>query len=219
MPKTIVYIADNQYLAFVSLSSLLRTFYGVDVVVEQAISREILEFKIAKASPTLVVVDYANFDLGGVSDISAIQKLVPRATILVVSDEREVKQIKAVVKTGIAHYVLKSGGEDDFENVFKAIEHGRKYISGEVYDILLQKEKRSYKSFENQNLSNGEIEIVRYIANGKTTKEIAEIKHLSFHTINTHRKNIFRKLNITNSAELVRFAINTGLISEIEYYI
>ena len=141
MPTKIVYIADNQYLTFVGLKALLHSFYGADAMVEQAISRDILEYKIGKATPSLVVVDYDNFDLGGAADISAIQKLAPRAAILVVSDENDPKLIKEVIKTGIAHYVLKSGGEDDFANVLKAIEHGRKYISGEVYDILLQNEK------------------------------------------------------------------------------
>ncbi|HEX3007444.1 MAG TPA: LuxR C-terminal-related transcriptional regulator, partial [Bacteroidales bacterium] len=54
---------------------------------------------------------------------------------------------------------------------------------------------------------------------GKTTKEIANLKHLSFHTVNTHRKNIFRKLNINTSFELVKYVMNAGLSTDIEYHI
>lgn len=219
MDPKVIYIADNQYLSYLGLSSLVRAFLGADAVVKQAYSKTILEFMISKEMPSLLIVDYMTFDGGGVLDIYAIQKLAPRINILVVSDCRENKQIKAVLKAGIMYYILKSSSEDEFDSVFKSIRNNRKFISGEVYDILLQKENRSYNVIENQKLSNGEVEIVRFIADGKTTKEIAEIKHLSFHTINTHRKNIFRKLSITNSSELIRYAINTGLVDNIEYYI
>jgi len=60
---------------------------------------------------------------------------------------------------------------------------------------------------------------VKLIAEGLTTKEIANRKHLSFHTVNTHRKNIFRKLNVSNTSELIMFAIKSGWIENIEYYI
>ena len=219
MESSVIYVADNQYLAFLGLSSVFRSFYGPDVVIEQITSYEILEYKIAKAQPFLIAVDYLNFDFGSVCDIHEINKIAPLANILVVSDNKDSKQIKEVLKSGISHYIFKSGTEDDFYNALRAIQNKRKYICSELYDILLQKERKTYDPTENMKLSNSETEIVKLISNGKTTKEIAEIKQLSFHTINTHRKNIFRKLNINNSSELVKYAMNSGLINDIEYYI
>ena len=68
-------------------------------------------------------------------------------------------------------------------------------------------------------LTTSEIEIVRLITGGMTTKEIAEKKCISFHTVNTHRKNIFRKLNVSNASELIIRAIKSGWIDNIEYFI
>ncbi len=219
MEPLVIYIADNQYLSFLGLSSLFRSFYGPDTVVEQIISKEILEFKISQAVPSIIAIDYLNFDKCGVFDIYAVQKIVPTATLFVVSENQDSKQIKEVIKAGVSHYLFKSSAEDDFFNALRAIQNKRKYIGGDIYDILLQKEKKSYDISDNHKLSPSEVEIVKLIANGNTTKEIADIKNLSFHTINTHRKNIFRKLNICNASELVKYAINTGLMNDIDYYI
>jgi len=72
---------------------------------------------------------------------------------------------------------------------------------------------------ETGQLTNSEIEIVRMIAQGLTTKEIAVKKFLSFHTIMTHRKNILRKVGVSNASELIMYAIKTGIIDTIEYHI
>ena len=76
-----------------------------------------------------------------------------------------------------------------------------------------------YALEEPKNLTASEIEIVKLIADGKTTKEIAAHKSISIHTVNTHRKNIFRKLGVTNVSELIIQAIKAGWINNIEYFI
>lgn len=219
MENNVIYIADNQYLTYLGLSTLFRQFFGSETIIEQVNSLEVFEYKANKLTPTIVVVDHLNFDFNGPCDYKEIFKIAASATILVISDDPDYRHIKDVLKSGVFHYILKSGAEDDFHNVLKAIQNKRKYISSELYEVLLQKEKKSYYPSENHKLSNSEIEIVKLISNGKTTKEIAEIKQLSFHTINSHRKNIFRKLNINNASELVRYAANSGLLNDIEYYI
>jgi DNA-binding NarL/FixJ family response regulator len=72
---------------------------------------------------------------------------------------------------------------------------------------------------EPTHLTSSEIEIVRLISGGVTTKEIANQKNISFHTVNTHRKNIFRKMGVTNASELIIQAIKAGWIDNIEYFI
>jgi len=219
MESTVIYIADNQYLTYLGLTSVLRSFYGPEASIEQVNTKEVLEYKVRTAKPHLIAIDYSNFDFISAFDLHEIHRLAPQSNILVVSDNKDSKQIKEVLKSGINHYIFKSSAEDDFNDVLVAIEKKRKYICGDLYDILLQKDKKHYEPSENMKLSNSETEIVKLISNGKTTKEIAEIKQLSFHTINTHRKNIFKKLNINNSSELVKYAINSGIINDIDYYI
>jgi DNA-binding CsgD family transcriptional regulator len=79
--------------------------------------------------------------------------------------------------------------------------------------------EKKFSSEETGQLTASEIEIVRLVAEGLTTKEIAIRKHISFHTVATHRKNIFRKLGVTNASELLMYAIKAGIIDTIEYHI
>jgi len=219
MNQVTIYIADNKYLSYIGLEQIFRNFYGINVISELTPTLEILQFAIERKAPDIIAIDYDNLDLSSISEIATLQKLAPSTIIFVISDNNDVKQIKDILKLGISHYIFKSSPEEDFTDALKAIQNNRKFISSELYDILLQKDRNSYETSDNIKLSTSEIEIVRFIADGKTTKEIAEIKHLSFHTINTHRKNIFRKININNSSELIKYAINNGIINDIDYYI
>jgi DNA-binding NarL/FixJ family response regulator len=96
---------------------------------------------------------------------------------------------------------------------------GKKYYSDEVLDLLVNSKSERDEVAPGSGLTPAEIEITKLIASGMTTKEIAAQKHVSFHTVMSHRKNIFRKLNINNTSELIMYAIRTGLIDNIEYYI
>ena len=95
----------------------------------------------------------------------------------------------------------------------------RKFFSGEILDALLQRKTTPRQYNSNQKITLSELEIIKLITQGMTTKEIAMHKHLSFHTIITHRKNIFRKLGINNSSELMMYALKSGIIDSTEYYI
>ena len=83
--------------------------------------------------------------------------------------------------------------------------------------MLEMQDKRA--AVETGHLTPSEIEIVRLIADGLTTKEIAVRKNISFHTVMTHRKNIFRKLDVNNTSELIKYAMKANIIGDIEYYI
>jgi len=95
---------------------------------------------------------------------------------------------------------------------------GKRYHGQEVVNIMMEPGQNRRTIQENTYLTGSEIEIVRLIAEGMTTKEIASRKNVSFHTIMTHRKNIFRKLKVNNASELVMYAIRSGII-DTEYQI
>ena len=85
--------------------------------------------------------------------------------------------------------------------------------------MIIELSENKHTSTEMSGLTHSEIEIVKLIADGYSTKDIALKKHISFHTVMTHRKNIFRKLEINNVTELIRYAVRQGLIDYIEYNI
>jgi DNA-binding NarL/FixJ family response regulator len=84
---------------------------------------------------------------------------------------------------------------------------------------MMDEQKRKVSNMEQVQLTHTETEIVKMIAEGLTTKLIATTKNISFHTVMTHRKNIFKKLGVSSSSELIMYAIRSGWIDNIEYYI
>jgi DNA-binding NarL/FixJ family response regulator len=136
--------------------------------------------------------------------------------VLVLSAAISQMQIKDLNKAGIRNVSLKTDDREDLLQAVDAALKGKQHYSCNVLDILLKKNDAIDLAGP---LTKSEIDIVRQIASGLTTKEIAVKKQISFHTVMTHRKNIFRKLGISSSSELVLHAIKTGLIENIEFHI
>jgi len=208
-----VVLADTQFLtneAFHSiLTPLFHAFYTVS-------TKAGLQQYLQKETISLIITDYILFDFDSISDLEDLRKKHPTTGIVVVTNSINHIKIKELNDVGVKNIVLKT---DDREEIFHAIDaalKGKKYYSGDVLDILLNKEAL----YEDARiLTSSEIEIVRMIASGLSTKEIATKRHISFHTVMTHRKNIFRKLGVSSSPELLMYAIKAGLIDNIEYHI
>ena len=120
---------------------------------------------------------------------------------------------------GIKNIIDKNVDKEELFSAMEAALKNKKYYSENILDLLTESELNYNKATEIAHLTPTEIEIVKLIAQGLTAKEIASRKHISFHTVMSHRKNIFKKLSINNSPELIMYAIRTGLIDNIEYYI
>lgn len=218
MAEKLIYIADNQELTRAGIISFVNRFFGGEATVEIMTYREQVFSKLAR-SPYLIVIDHATFEWDSPRDYDLLRKSSPSTSVLVVSDVFTYTQAMEVLNTGVLHFIMKTSTEEDFNNAFKSIVNGKKFISSDIYDILISKDNKPNSKSIPIRLSPAEIEVARLIAEGKTTKEIANYKHLSFHTVNTHRKNIFRKLGINTSFELVKYVMNSGLSTDIEYHI
>ena len=219
MAEKLIYIADNQDLTREGIISFLTRYFNGEAIIEVILYREELFTKVKERSPFLIVIDHSNFEWNSPDDYAILKKSATDSSILVISEVLSHSQARDVINAGISHFIMKSSTEEDFFTAFKAIVNKKKFICSEIYDLLIKREASSAKTPVIVKLSPAEIEIAKLIAEGKTTKEIANHKHLSFHTVNTHRKNIFRKLGINSSYELVRYVYNSGLASDIEYYI
>ena len=139
--------------------------------------------------------------------------------VLVLTNSLTREELTNLNSIGIKNILLKSAAEDELIMAINHTLRGKKYYGQEVMEILMESGEWKKVVHENTSLTGAEIEIVKLIAEGRTTKEIAFHKHVSFHTIMTHRKNIFRKAKVNNASELVMFAIRAGIIDIIEYQI
>ncbi|TLU85764.1 MAG: response regulator transcription factor [Chlorobium sp.] len=208
-----VVVADTQFLTNTALHSLLAPIYsGFHTVTTKAGLIQHLQ----KETVSLLITDHVLFDYGPVEELGKLLKLQTGMETVILCNSITLPKIKELNDNGIRNIVLKTDDRDELFHAIDAALKGKKYYSGDVLDILLQKEGPLEDATI---LTSSEIEIVRMIAGGLSTKEIAAKKFISFHTVMTHRKNIFRKLGVSSSSELLMYAIKAGLIDNIEYHI
>jgi DNA-binding NarL/FixJ family response regulator len=220
MDQINVLLADNQSFTRQGITSILSNYLNGNLTLDYAKNRIELYEKLVTISPHILIIDFDLFDFRSISELTEIRRLSPCIGILVITDNHSANDIIKVLDCGVTNYILKSCGEQELIEAFNATINNRKYLSSQVLDILLEVKN----IIRNSKVSNGaittsEMEIVRLITQGLTTKEIAIHKKLSYHTIITHRKNIFRKLKINHSSELIIYAMQMGMSDNTEYYI
>jgi DNA-binding NarL/FixJ family response regulator len=120
--------------------------------------------------------------------------------------------VQQVVESGITGFLTKTCDKNEIIEAVQAVAAGKKMFCHKVLDIILENPVPNSQNCEPAILSVREIEIIRLIANGYTTRQIATTLYRSFHTISTHRKNIMKKLGINSTSDLLMYAMNTGLI-------
>jgi DNA-binding NarL/FixJ family response regulator len=219
MDKINIIIADNQSLTRNGIITFLKSNFNNQVAIELAKNKEELAQKMASFQPNVLIIDYVLFDFKEVGELGEIKNLSSNTGVLVITDNQVPEEIYKLLDSGINNIILKTCEEQEFMDAFQATINSKKYFCNEILELLLERKSSSKGFQEPGKLTLAEVEITKMIGQGLTTKEIAQQKHLSFHTIITHRKNIFRKLGITNTSELLMYAMRTGIIDSTEYYI
>ena len=213
-----VLIADNQFLITESLKYILHShesFNIINVVTEKSELLKALE----QDHTSLLIIDPSQIDISDASELKEIINSFHDLKVLIISNNITRKELHEFNSAGITNIILKIAGKEELFDAIDSSLKGKKYYSDEILDLLLKSDERNNSSEEPVQLTTSELEIVRLISEGLTTKEIASRKFISFHTVISHRKNIFRKLGVTSVSELIMFAIKSGWINTIEYYI
>ncbi len=215
-PKIVV--ADSQFLIVDSLIRLIKSENNY-VFCGSADNRLNLIKLLNSDKPDLLITDINLIDYDGIEDLKSILEEYKQLSILILTNQLNTSEVNKLIKSGIKNIALKTDEKQDLLNSIDMAVKKKKHFNDQILDIILEQNENRNATTESFCLTPAEIEIVKLIGNGFTTKEIAEKKHISFHTVMTHRKNIFRKLEINSISELIKFAIRKGLIDFIEYNI
>lgn len=163
-----------------------------------------------------VVLDYTLFDFTSFDELLIWQQRFQSVQWLLFSETLTNDFVRLVVASSPRFgLILKDAPLPQIRQALYDALHGEPYL----YAPLVQMANEQRQEVERAKLTKTEMEILRDIALGLTTKEIAEKRFSSFHTINTHRKNIFRKLNVNNIHEATKYALRAGMVDAAEYYI
>jgi DNA-binding NarL/FixJ family response regulator len=213
-----VLIADSQYLITESLRMILeedaRFLVGSVVMEKSELTKE-----LAKENTSLLIIDPSFIELSSFADLKEIRNSYPHLKYLVITNGLTGSEMLELNNLGIIDIILKTAGREEIFEALAATLKGKKYYSSELLDLLFEFSEKKGPGEESGQLTASEMEIVRLISEGLTTKEIASRKYISFHTVITHRKNIFRKLGVSSVSELIMYAIKSGWINIIEYHI
>jgi DNA-binding NarL/FixJ family response regulator len=181
-----IIIADTQYLVTEALKSLLENderFLSLQIVGSQF---ELLK-SLEKDSCQLLITDFALFDYDSVDDLLMIRQKFPATALLILTNSISKTEFSEFSKIGIKNILYKTADREEIFTAIDATLRGKKFYSEEILDLIMESGENKPVLEEIVQLTVSEIEIVRLIAAGKTTKEIAKDKCISFHTVNTHR--------------------------------
>ena len=210
-------LADNQELTRFALESLVsqRSEQTVFKASDKAGLVELLKVH----ENAVVLLDYTLFDFADEEQLLIVAERFALSEWILISDELTPQFLRRVVYSSHQFsIVFKDGTLRDIRDALEAVSHHNRHISQRVLETILNQQQQEQEE-QPSILTETETEIVRAIAQGKTTKEIANERYSSVHTITTHRKNIFRKLGVNTAHEVIKYALRAGLVDSSEFYI
>jgi len=216
MQKIEVLIVDDHTLVRDGIRALLALIADIKVVGEAANGREALE-KVKKLAPDVVLMDLAMPIMTGLEATRRIRKRFPRTKVLVLTQYEDKEYIIPTIEAGARGFISKAAAFSELASAIQAVYQGGSFLSPMAaaavveecqQKVAIEGEKDSY-----QHLTDREREMLKLVAEGYTAKEIADMLVISLRTVETHKTNLMKKLNIHNKADLIRFAIRKGIIT------
>ena len=210
-----ILLADDHVILREGLRKMLEEEAGFQIVGEASDGFEALK-KAGQVSPDILIVDLVMPHLNGLEVTARLKKENQHIKIIVLSMRKSEPYIMEALRNGADGYVLKSEDPQDLIDAIHSVAAGSTYLSPNVADLAVEAylaRSRQIKPNPYDTLTDREKEIFQLSAEGLSSGEIAEFLTLSVHTISTHRRNLMGKLNIKNQAELIKFAVNRGIIS------
>ncbi|MBR5394881.1 MAG: response regulator transcription factor [Bacteroidaceae bacterium] len=208
-------LADNQELTRFALEGIIKK--DETAVVYRTIDKVGLVALLKEHEASVVVLDYTLFDFQDEDQLLIIAERFSQSSWILLSDELTPQFLRRILYASHQFSVVfKDGPLSEVREAFNAVNRHTRYLSQRALETIITQQQEEEKP---DILTQTETEIVKAIAQGKTTKEIAAERFSSVHTVTTHRKNIFRKLGINTAHEAVKYALRAGLIDPSEFYI
>lgn len=215
---TKVLIADKNYLSRVGAELLISSLKGYELLPSAITDFDDLCKKINTLCPDLLILDFYSFNLSE-ADIKLLSRKRKGLKILAITEALSKSEMNNALKSGVNSYLLKECDREEIIEAIVASLNNERFLCGKIASFLtsdpeVTESKALIRTYActGLNVTDREIEIIKYIAEGLSNKQIADKLSLSTHTVNTHRKNIMNKLDVNNTAGIVMFAVKNQLM-------
>ncbi|NIT60894.1 MAG: response regulator [Aliifodinibius sp.] len=215
MAKISVLIADDHEIVRFGISTYLSSSKDIEIVGEASTGEECIQL-FQETHPDICILDIDMPDKSGIETAKEIREFEEETKILILSMHINKNILQNALEANINGYLLKNTEKADLLHGIQAIVKGQQVFSDPISDLM----KESFLSrgnqsggHENYNITDRELEILQLIVDGLTSKQIADELFISPRTVDTHRANLMKKLELNNIADLVRYAIQNKLVS------
>lgn len=212
MSKIRVLLVDDHAIMRDGISALINLQDDIEIVGEASEGKEAIE-KARELVPDVVIMDISMPEMDGLEATRRIKKKNPSVKVLVLTQHDNREYILSTIKSGSDGYLPKRALGSELVAAIHAIHQGHSFLYPNAAGILLEDYRRQVEKEPYDRLTEREREVFRLIADGHTSREIADMLFISLKTIHNHRAKIMEKLNIHNKSELIKYAILKGLIT------
>ena len=212
MSKIRVLLIDDHALMRDGIRALLDLQDDIEIVGEASEGKEAIK-KARELVPDVVIMDISMPEMDGLEATRQIKKKNPSVKVLVLTQHDNREYILSTIKSGSDGYLPKRALGSELVAAIRAIHQGHSFLYPTAAGILLEDYRRQVEKEPYDRLTEREREVFRLIADGHTSREIADMLFISLKTIHNHRAKIMEKLNIHNKSELIKYAILKGLIT------
>ena len=214
LPYRIV-LADDHVMFRQGISRIIQETEGLEVVGEANDGLELLEL-LKRHEPDMVLLDISMPHIRGIEATREIRSLYPDIKVLILTMHKRKEYLYDAIAAGAQGYLLKEDSDVELFSAVKTIRKGGFYVTRLLAGEMAEDISHMYQGngeFPSEPLTTREREITKLIAEGKSNKEIADLLFISIRTVENHRASIMRKLNLSKTADMVRYAIEKGYIS------
>ena len=210
-----ILLADKQDITRAGLTFVIEKMEGLETKYVE--DKTELMLALRDNEDTVVILDYTLFDINDAAELLILNQRFPYTRWLLFSEDLSADFVRVLIaSSSMFSVLLKESPLMEIKEAIRFCVDSKRFVCQRMMEVLLTLRQEVE---EKVNLTKTETEILKDIALGMTTKEIAEKRFSSFHTVNTHRKNIFRKLGVNNVHEATKYALRAGLVDSAEYYI
>lgn len=211
-----ILLADKQDITRAGLTYVIEKMEGLETKYVEDKAELMLALK--ENEDTVVILDYTLFDINDAAELLILNQRFPYTRWLLFCEDLSADFVRVLIaSSSMFSVLLKESQLMEIKEAIRFCVASKRFVCQRMMEVLLAPVQQEPE--EKVNLTKTETEILKDIALGMTTKEIAVKRFSSFHTVNTHRKNIFRKLGVNNVHEATKYALRAGLVDSAEYYI